>query len=149
MNTTETDRREIDAHAVEFNETEHYNIDEKDAPHIKSIQGVYVFDCNEVTHCCELTGSYYLIHLYTSICFNDGVTDEIIDRLLDKYTHNPDNQDMYVHTAALNRQIEDETTHHYGDCEAHDLEDDIEDIDARHTAEMERIADDLRANCPF
>lgn len=146
----DTDRREIDAYAVALDETEYYNIDPADAPHIERIMGVYLFDRNERTHCCELTPSYYLIHLYDEIVFSTDA-DDVMEALDEKYAHEP-SDDIYVHCGEIEKIIREgrrDRINHYGDCAPHDLCDEIADADERHGAEMEEIAEDMCGNCPF
>jgi len=148
---TANDRREIDAYAVALDETDHYNIDQADAPFIVRIRGVYLFDRNERTYCCELTPSYFLIHLYDQIEFADEADEDVREALDEKYAHEP-SDDIYVHCGDIERIIaagKPYTVSHYGDCAPNDWEDSIADPDERHRAEMERVAEDLCANCPF
>ena len=152
MNTaTETNRREIDAYAVALDETEHYNIDPADAPYIQRIDGVYLFDRNEKTHCCELTASYYLIYLYASVVFTDDISDDLRNKLDEKYAHEP-SDDIYVHCHTVDRIVaagKPYTVSHYGDVGPDDLADDLQETDVRHNLEMEAIREDMCANCPF
>lgn len=57
-----------------------------------TIHGVYLVDTNEVTHCCELTPSYYLRHLYNT-CVSD---DKAFVEEVETYS-TPDDQNIYVH----------------------------------------------------
>ena len=143
----------IDAYAVALDETQYYNIDPADAKYIERIDGVYVFDRNHRTACCELTLSYFLRHLYTSIVFSDGVDDATRDRLEMDYAH-CEGDDFYVHCCDIDRIIkaagrDRDHVYHYGDVAPSDRGQDIEIPDQRHTAEMDAICEDLRGNCPF
>lgn len=154
MTDTATNRREIDAYAVVLDETNLYTIDPADAPYIARIRGVYLFDRNERTHCCELTPSYYLIHLYDQVIPTDAgeaLDDADREALYEKYEHNG-GEDCYVHCGEIERIIDAGQPGrivHYGDCAPNDLCDEIEDADERHSAEMEEIAEDMQGNCPF
>jgi len=66
-NTTTTDRLPIDIYAVNLDFTDDFAIDPADRPYIENIRAIFMFDRNQRTHCCELTPSYYLIHLYDEI----------------------------------------------------------------------------------
>src|SRR6266542_4446031 len=73
----------IDARVIALNRTHNYLIDEKHQPSIARIEEVYLYDKHQHTHCCELTPSYYLIHLYSRVIFtpegdklNDHEQDE-------------------------------------------------------------------------
>jgi len=92
----------IDARVVSFNQTSHYTIDAEDAPYIKEIRGVYLYDKNEVTHCCEITPSYWLVHLYDQVIPSDAghdLRDEDECKMGDIYQKYEQcgNEDMYVH----------------------------------------------------
>jgi hypothetical protein len=95
MTATETEVP-IDAYAVALNETDNYFIDEQDQRYVREIRGVYLFDRNRQTHCCEFTPSYFLIHLYDQVIPADDTPDEIVDRLDSAYGH-CGGEDKYVH----------------------------------------------------
>jgi hypothetical protein len=150
---TET-RRMIDAVAIALDETEYYQIDPEDAPYIRRILGGYVFDRNLHTHCCELTPSYFLIFLFTSVELTDAglaLDDDARGEIYDKYEYEGgDDCYMHVHTVdAIIAKAEPYTVCEYGDVTGHQLEDDIADVDERHDAELEAIHEDLCANHPF
>jgi hypothetical protein len=152
--TTATDRREIDAYAVALDETADYNIDLAHRPYIRRILGAYLFDRNEHTHCCELTASYYLIFLFTSVELTDAglaLDDDARGELYDRYESEPSDE-RYVHCREIDRILEAAEPYrvcHYGDVAPNDLEDGIEDADERHAAEMECIREHLSCNHPF
>lgn len=99
---------------IALDETEYYNIAEEDRPHIKKILGVYMYQPDVRTHCCELTPSYWLEPLYTTIVFADHVYGEgpddsieallilqdLIDSLDNKYAHEP-MEGCYVHCRVI------------------------------------------------
>lgn len=116
MTTEET--LPIDAHIIAIDETEYYNIAPEHRQHISQIRGVYLFDTNQVTHCCELTPSYYLIHLYNEVIFTDGddLDDGTRDEIEQNYAHEG-SDDIYVHCHTVDGMIETAkrfTHHHYG-----------------------------------
>ncbi len=153
-NATETDRRVIDAYAVALDETDRCHIERADRPYIARILGAYLFDRNERTHCCELTASYYLIYLFTSVELTDAghaLDDDARGELYDRYEMEP-SDDCYVHCGEIERMIaagKPYTVSHYGDVAESDLEDGIDDANERHSAEMEAIQEDLSCNHPF
>ena len=73
-----------DWQAVKLDVTKLYNIEEKDKPFIKSINDVFMYDKNTHTFCCEATPSYFLIHLYTFVEFNEedllGPANKVVER---------------------------------------------------------------------
>ena len=106
----------IDAYLVSFSEIDHYAIKEEDRPYIQDIRGVYLFDHNQRTFCCEMTPSYWLIHLYDEVVFALNVSDEDQERLDEEYGH-CGGDDIYVHCHEVDALIaapRPYTAHHYG-----------------------------------
>lgn len=60
------------------------------------ICGVYLYDEAEITHCCELTPSYYLYFLYSILDHDREVPEEIVEEI-DETDMMMENQDIYVH----------------------------------------------------
>lgn len=85
MLTTEPDTIPIDAWAVTLNETDCWILKPEDAPFIKVMRGVYVFDRSERTYCCEMTPSYWLIHLYDLVECQPGTTEDRFQRMASYY----------------------------------------------------------------
>ena len=92
----ETEATPIDAYAVALNETHNWIIHKADAPFIKAIRGMYIFDRNERVHCCEFTPSYYLIHLYDQVECQPGTSEDRAQRIYDAY-ENLGGEPKYVH----------------------------------------------------
>jgi len=154
MCETESESRTlIDAYAVALDETDHYTIEEADRPYIEKIMGVYLFDRNQRTHCCELTPSYWLTHLYDQVILTevgraleelDGFAADMFYQEYEQcasdgiYTH-------YVHCHSIDALIERNeklTVHHYGNQEFCDRDTDYDD-------QMEDIREYLCSNRPF
>ncbi len=57
-----------------------------------TIKTVYMFESSVVTHCCELTPSYYLTPLYYVI--ENEVSDEVFDTVNDNLVNE---EPMYMH----------------------------------------------------
>lgn len=109
----------IDAYVVAFDETRNYRIAEKHRPLIQSIRGVYLFNKNEVTHCCELTPSYLLIHLYDEVVLAGEVSDELREKISEEYEH-CGGDDIYVHCHTIEVDRGGHRpgwVHHYGNPE--------------------------------
>lgn len=100
---TET-RAPIDAYAVALVETSNYIIDKRDAPFIKAIRGMYIFDRNERVHCCEMTPSFYLMHLYDQVECQPGTSEERAQEIYDKYEHHG-GEPKYVHCYQIENMI--------------------------------------------
>lgn len=144
---TEATHQPIDAYAVALDEMDHYQIAPADQRYIEQIRGVYLFDHNQQTHCCELTPSYYLIHLYDQVILTEEgaeLDDLIQDRLFQEYEH-CGGEDCYVHCSAIEKIIkcnDSRTIYHYGDTE-------ISQQDVGYDEQMESIREKLCENCPF
>ena len=120
MKTVTPSKLPIDAYVITFSEIDHYFLTEKDRPHIQNIRGVYLFDHNERTFCCEMTPSYWLIHLYDEVILTpeaDEALDEFEkDDIYQEY-ENCGGDDIYVHCHTIDAIIEADkpnTVHHYG-----------------------------------
>lgn len=93
---------------ISINDTQYYNIADEDKPYIESIHNVYLYDKNSRTFCCEITPSYSLIYLYTSVHFAGDPDEETRERIYDKYEAN-NGDDTYLHCYGLD-DIEKEHT---------------------------------------
>lgn len=94
----------IDAYALALNETRYYAIEREHQPYIRKIRGVYLFDRSRQTRCCEITPSYYLMHLYDSVIYTDETPEDLIDTLDQLYGH-CGGDDQYVHCHEIERII--------------------------------------------
>lgn len=86
--------------AIGLDVTRHYNIADEDRPHIRRIIDTFMYDRSEVTHCCELTPSYWLVYLHTEIEWQGEPSEEIRERIDERYAHE-ETDDMYVHCAEI------------------------------------------------
>jgi len=143
-----SDRLPIDAYAIALDETSFCIIDEADAPLIDKIVSVYLFDRNQRTHCCELTPSYWLIHLYDQVRTraDADLSDDRAQELYNKYESFP-GADIYVHCHEIDHLIDAKdpepfTVYHYGETEV-----DFDDCD--YDEQMESLHEHLCGNCPF
>ena len=113
----------IDAYVVAFSEMGHYSITEEDQPHIQDIRGVYLFDRHQRTFCCEMTPSYWLIHLYDEVVLTpeaDEALDESEKDAIYQEYENCGGDDIYVHCHTIDAKIEankPSTVYHYGGTE--------------------------------
>lgn len=95
----------IDARVIKLNSTPDYCLKHGDKQFIKRIWDVWVYDKNQHTHCCELTPSYSLIHLYTEVELSDkgsALPDAKKDEIYERYEHEP-TDDKYVHVSDIDR----------------------------------------------
>lgn len=70
--------------AVVMSETFYWNTEFLKKHDIKSIRSVYLYNANEVTHCCEAAGSYALYYCDVIVEFNNEVEDEVRYEVEDK-----------------------------------------------------------------
>lgn len=142
---------------VALKKTGDYAIEEDDKPDIEDIFEVYLFDRSCHVHCCELTPSYFLVYLYTTMQFSklvmesdDPGTDQRRDELQSKYTDEGSN-DCYIHVWDMERLIESLQKSgepfrlkHVGQVDHWD------DIDGDTYAEkIDTVAQSYRENCPL
>lgn len=113
----------IDAYVVRFDKTHNFLIADEDQPYISKIHSIYFFDRSVAVHCCEITPSYELMHLYDEIEFSDDEIhndSELVDRLDQKYAHEGGDDVCYIHCHSIDAMIEKNapwTVHHYGDTQ--------------------------------
>ena len=111
---TALEMQQIDAFVMSFDETQYYKIEEKHKKYIKEIRGVYLFDHNLVSYCCELTPSYFFFHLYDEVIFTDlldWANDEQREEIASKY-ENCGGEDKYFHCNGIDKMLD--KAYHYG-----------------------------------
>jgi hypothetical protein len=116
--------------AVSINETKQYKINPEDQEDVLAIHGVYCYDPDSTTYCCELTPSHDLQYLYTYLTLSSSAQDNYTRReeLFERYCNEP-GEDIYMHVSdvqALRQQKECGT---------------FEDMEEAHEY--------LQGNCPF
>ena len=100
-------RWQIDAFVVSFNETEHYFISEEHLPYIAQIRGIYFFNRNERTHVCEMTPSYWLMHVSDEVHLTEAgeaLSDDDKAKIYEAYEHEG-GDDMYIHCHIVDSMI--------------------------------------------
>jgi hypothetical protein len=108
--TTETELHTlpIDAHLIAIDESRHYSIPEADAPFIAQIRGIYLFDRNVHTYCCEMTPSHFLTHICDSVTLTpagEELDEYAKDRIYQDYELNG-GDDIYIHVRDIDRMID-------------------------------------------
>ena len=118
--TTRNRALPIDAYVVAFSQIWDYAIKEEDQPHIQDIRGVYLFDRNQRTFCCEMTPSYWLIHLYDEVILtpeaDEALNESEKDAIYQEYEY-CGGDDIYVHCHTIDGMIshsKPNAVHHYG-----------------------------------
>jgi hypothetical protein len=95
--------------AVRFNETNQYVEKYRTRNRIKAVYGVYLYDSSEATHCCEGPPSYCLYPVDNDFVFEDDVTAEERELLLDRigselaYVWVAWEQERYVHCQVIDK----------------------------------------------
>ena len=105
-------KKKIDAYVVSLDETNNYILNPRESEYIQSIRGVYFYDYNEQTCCCEFAPSYWLYHLYDEVVFNEEgekLSEEEKSVIYDIYENNG-GDDIYVHCHTIDKMKK----HHYG-----------------------------------
>jgi len=145
---SDTERAPIDAYAVGINEIENYRIDAEDRLYIAQMRAVYLFDHNERTHCCEITPSHYLIHLYDEVILTEdghALPESEIEALYEKYELHGESECIYVHCDTIDKIIEknDQTRlYHYGGTE-------LSYEEADYDEQITQLEEEFRCNYPF
>lgn len=111
---------------IALDETGYWSIDEADRPYIEKIVGVYFYDANEYTYCCEITPSYFLRSLGSSIWFTSDTPDDKREELDVKYREHESYDDHYMHVRAV-KGIPEDRKHHFGTLDDAEPEDNQED----------------------
>lgn len=96
----------MNIHAVALDVTRHYNLAEEDKPLITRILDVFIYNPGERHHACEITPSYWLEHVYTTVETAVDTSDEDRERLDLKYAHEP-TEDCYMHISDVEKVPED------------------------------------------
>ena len=140
-------RLRIDAWVIGFDETRNYNIKPEHRPYIQAIYGYYLFNRNEVTHCCEITPSYWLIHVYDQIVLNPDSkpSDEMLNTLTEEYELcGGDDIYVYCHTvdAIIRKRGKPKRTYHYGVTG-------VKFTDVDYDEQMESLREHLCGNPPL
>lgn len=151
MDTKKPSRKAIpiDARVVALDETANYDIGKKYRRYIKAIRGVYLYDKNEVTHCCEFTPSYWLIHLYDQVVLTkagEKLGDCAKDEIYQEYEH-CGGENIYIHCSHIDAVESgakplDYRYHVYGATG-------VGYKDSSHDDQMEGLREHFCANCPL
>lgn len=147
-----------DLWVVALDVTDQYELGAFDEPAlagqwIKRIESVCFFDRSQITHLCQLRGSYFLMHLEDRGVFRDGCPVDVRERLDRELFQNHD-QDTCHDCGTINRFIELHRTEphrvaHLGNP-GRDLRDfDGESMRERYAAMLEAERSELTANPPL
>lgn len=128
LNTSDTETEneaptiKPDWHAVAFDQTYAWNIAEEDKPFIEKMLGVYFFNKNERTNCCELTPSYWFHFLHNIAVTTSDCPENVRERISERYEMSPDDDGGFY---AWCSRIKDMETVAYGPIDDDETEDDI------------------------
>jgi len=145
---TEEKELPIDGHILAIDHTRDCLIIE-DKPYIESVEDVYLFDKNRVTHCCELTPSYYLMFLYCRINFSkkgEKLSDVEHEKLRDKYELEP-GEDIYVHTHSIDQLVENAKAKRF--CYRHYGDTGVPFDETSRDEQMEALREHFKCDCPL
>ena len=111
-------RKAIDCFVVALDETTHYCVRDEHKSLIAEIRGIYMLDRNEITYCCELTPSYYLIYIQDQVILtpeaDKTLTDEEKGSIYEEYEQSG-GDNIYVHCRQIDNIIRSrKKVHHYG-----------------------------------
>ena len=149
---TKTKTLPIDAHVIAIDITGDCEIDKADKKYIDRIYDVFLYDSNEVTHCCEITPSYFLRYLYT---FFKGTGEYMAgelsenqrEALHDKY-ETADSDDSYFHCGDIAKMVVEKAAqkpplylHHGGTEKSYE--------DETYEEQIERLIEHFSGNQPF
>ena len=141
---------------IGIDETAHWRIPSELKPYVARIYGVYSFDRNEHTHCCEFTPSYWLECVdYDWLptpgfgLLGDGKQDEISDRMRELLLEAPTAESSHYRHV---KWVEDRIRHgaHCGFHEAGDLADKLDEDDlCRMSAVFDALSEYWHCNPKF
>jgi hypothetical protein len=82
---SDAEKRTLPLHmrAVQIDETSDWTLIGEGYEKVEKIYGIYLYDLNEQTYCCEMTPSRYLYYIETIVVFKEEVSDEIRDGIQD------------------------------------------------------------------
>jgi len=146
----EPERLPIDARVIALNETEFYALPDEHKPYIRAIRGVYLYDANQRTYCCELTPSYFLIFLYNSVLLTEegqALNDEAKEALYDVYETENSGEDCYMHVADVDR-LEKAASAGLGDYYAYGATE-VSYEDSDYDDQIEGLREHFCGNPPF
>jgi hypothetical protein len=102
---------------VKIDETRHWVEEWRKKNNVKKVVSTFIFNANEITHCCEITPSYWLEHLesYAQLDVDtDSMSEEEFDAFLEESNRVEDeirdeeiqnNNDMYVHCHEVDGKV--------------------------------------------
>ena len=103
-----------DIHIVALDETIQFHISEdNNFPYIKEIRSIYMYDKEQQTYCCELQPSYYMIHLYDDVIFNEGAPQDRQDELQDLFMLECGDDNKYIQCRIIDNLIKQKLCSHY------------------------------------
>lgn len=149
MSNKATKQLPIDARVIALNETEFYYLPDEHKRYIRAIRGIYLYDANRHTHCCELTPSYWLIFLYNSVILTEeglalgGTKGE----LYDEYEYGTGGEDCYMHCHTVDR-LAKAAEAGLGDYYAHGATE-VSYKDSDYDEQIEGLVEHFIGNPPF
>lgn len=78
----------------------YWNLHPEDHAWIQGIDGVYFYDANEQTHCCEITPSYFLRALRYSVRVHSDCPEQVREQIWERYEAEYP-EDCYMHCSVV------------------------------------------------
>ena len=95
-----------DVYVIVMNETCYWNLPEALMQHVERIEGVYVFNRNEHTYCCEMTPSYWLEFVENRAIYKEGTPSRLIDEIDNQVLSASDEHGHYYHVYEIDTAID-------------------------------------------
>ena len=89
---------QMDLWLAVLDESQSWQLSDVNKDFVKKVEGVYTYDANEVTRCCELTPSYCLYPIGSRAVSPEDTPDEVRGDIQDDIDGNDCHDVRYVHT---------------------------------------------------
>ena len=123
-----------DLKLVKIDVTHNWNEDYLKEINSGKVYDICLYDSNQVTHCCEITPSYWLVPLYSET--ENHLEDEQWEDFMNNNTLDP----FYNHCSAT------ETLNHIDDLSECNFEYEKSEDEKEYFEQFEEVEDDLRCN---
>lgn len=115
-----------DWYCVAIDETWGWSLAEEDKPFIEKMLGIYVYDANLYTYCCESTPSHFLHYLGDAAVLKGDVPEDVRERINERYEISYQGDSHYRHVSDVKAIA---AKHRYGNVDGwEDLDDRGEEI---------------------
>lgn len=133
---TPQEARTIKPTLVAMDETTYWNFAAEDRAHIKAAYGIYLLDRGCVTHCCEVTPSYFMEFICNRIECTEDTPEDVRQAIYERYENEP-SENTYMHCSGIDRFVEKHKDEK-GTFRVHCYEDVLLDEDGRYKGDQDR-----------